>query len=87
VLENRMLSRIYGPRRDEVTVSWRKLRNKELHNLYSSPIIIRIIDCSTNGEKINAYRIMVVKPEEQGTIRRPRRRWMDDIKMELRMWY
>jgi hypothetical protein len=43
------------------------------------------MDCSTNGEMINAYKILVVKPEGQGTIRRPRRRWMDGIKMELRM--
>jgi hypothetical protein len=43
VLENRALRRILGPKRDEVTGGWRKLYNKEVHNLYSSPIIIRII--------------------------------------------
>jgi hypothetical protein len=39
--ENRVLRRIFGPKRDEVTVEWRKLHNEELHNLYSSPHIIR----------------------------------------------
>jgi hypothetical protein len=43
VFENRVLRRIFGPKRDEVTGSWRKLRNEELHNLYSSPSIIKII--------------------------------------------
>jgi hypothetical protein len=64
VFENRVLRRIFEPKRDEVTGGWRKLHNEELHNLYSSPSIIRMIKddemgraCSTNGEKINAYRI------------------------------
>jgi hypothetical protein len=43
VFENRVLRRIFGPRRDEVTADWRKLHNEELHNLYSSPNIIRMI--------------------------------------------
>jgi hypothetical protein len=43
VFENRVLSRIFGPKRDEVTAGWRKMHNEELHNLYSSPSIIRII--------------------------------------------
>jgi hypothetical protein len=43
VFENRVLRRIFGPRKDEVTGDWRKLHNEELHNLYSSPNIIRII--------------------------------------------
>jgi hypothetical protein len=43
MFENRMLRRIFGPKRDEVTGGWRKLHNEELHNLYSSPSIIRII--------------------------------------------
>jgi hypothetical protein len=43
VFENRVLRRIFGPRRDEVTEEWRKLHNEELHDLYSSPSIIRII--------------------------------------------
>jgi hypothetical protein len=58
VFENRVLRSIFGPRRDEVTGNWRKLHNEELHNLYSSPNIIRMIKsrrmsrvCSTNGGK------------------------------------
>jgi hypothetical protein len=62
--------RIFGPKRDEVTKSWRKLHNDELHNLYSSPSIIRIIKSrrmrwaghvARMGEKNNAYRILVGK--------------------------
>jgi hypothetical protein len=72
VLENRVLSRIFRPRRDEVTGDWRKLRNEELHNLYSSPNIIRMIKSrrmrwaghlARMGETRNAYRILVGKPE------------------------
>jgi hypothetical protein len=66
VFENRVLRRIFGPKRDEVAGSWRKLHNVELHNLYSSASIIRMIKsgrmiwaCSTNGEKMNAHRILV----------------------------
>jgi hypothetical protein len=47
VFENRVLRRIYGPKRDEVTGDWRKLHNEELHNLYSSPNIIRMIKSSS----------------------------------------
>jgi hypothetical protein len=43
VFENRVLRRIFGPKRDEVTVGWRKLYNEELHSLYSSPSIVRVI--------------------------------------------
>jgi hypothetical protein len=71
VFENRVL-RIFGPKRDEVIGGWRKLHNEELHNLYSSPSIIRIIKSrrmrwaghvARMGEKRNAYRILVGKPE------------------------
>jgi hypothetical protein len=64
VFENRVLRRIFGPKRDEVTGEWRKLRNKELHDLYPSPSIIRIIKSrrmrwaghvARMGEKRNAY--------------------------------
>jgi hypothetical protein len=55
VFENRVLKRICGPKRDEVTGGWRKLHNEELHNLYSSPSIIRMIK--------NSCSILVVKPE------------------------
>jgi hypothetical protein len=73
-----VLRRIFGPKRDEVTGEWRKLHNKELHDLYSSPSIIRIIKSRRMrwvghvvrmGEKRNAYRLLVGKPEG----RRPRK--------------
>jgi hypothetical protein len=87
-----VLRRIFGPKRDEVTGEWRKLHNEELRDLYSSPSIIRIIKyeedemggpCSTNGEKRNAYRVLVGKPEGKRPLGRPRRRWVDNIRMDL----
>jgi hypothetical protein len=72
VFENRVLRRISGPRRDEVTGSWRKLHNGELHNLYSSPSIIRMVKLrrmsweghvARMGAKMVAYRLLVGKPE------------------------
>jgi hypothetical protein len=89
VFENRVLRRIFGPRRDEVTGGWRKLHNEELHDLYYSPSIIMKEDemgrvCSTNGAKRNAYGLLVGKPEGKRPLRRPKRRWVDKIKMDLR---
>jgi hypothetical protein len=93
VFENRVLRRIFGPRRDEVTRHWRKLRNEEFHNLHSSPNIIRMIKSwrmrwarhvARMGETRNAYRIMVGKPEGKRPLGRPRRRWVDNIKIDLR---
>jgi hypothetical protein len=72
---------------------WRKLRDEEGHNLYSSPSIIRIIKLrrmrwaghvAGRGEKRNAYRILVGKPEGKRPLGRPRRMWVDNIKMDLR---
>jgi hypothetical protein len=92
VFEYRVLRRIFGPKRDEVTRGWRKLHNEELHNLYSSPSIIRIINSmkmrwaghvTRMGEKRNVYRLLVGKPEEKRSLGRPRRRWIDNIKMDL----
>jgi hypothetical protein len=74
VFENRLLRRIFGPKRDEVMGGWRKLHNEELRNLHSLPSIIRIIKSSRikwaghvarMGAKINACRILVGKPEER----------------------
>jgi hypothetical protein len=67
VFENRVLRRIFGPKRDEVTGGWRKPHNEELHNLYFSPSIIRMIKSkrmkrARMGEKRNAYRIFMRKP-------------------------
>jgi hypothetical protein len=93
VFENRVLRRIFGPKRDEVTGGWRKLHNEELHNLYFSPSIIIMIKSrrmrwaghvARMGEKRNAYRILVGNPEGKRPLRRPRRRWVDNIKMDLR---
>jgi hypothetical protein len=85
VFENRVLRRIFGPKRAEVTGGWRKLHNEELHNLYSSPStsIIRMINPRTMrwgghvarmGEKRNAYRIFVGNPEGKTPLGRPTRR-------------
>jgi hypothetical protein len=91
VFENRVLRRIFGPKRDEVTGEWRKLRNEELRDLYFSPSIIRIIKSrrmrwaghvERMGEKRNAYRLLVGKPEGKRPLGRPRRRWVDNIRME-----
>jgi hypothetical protein len=83
VFENRVLRRIFGSKRDEATGEWRRLHNEELNDLYSSPNIIRVIKSrrmnlaghvARMGEKRGAYRILVG---------RPRRRWEDNIKMDL----
>jgi hypothetical protein len=71
----------------------RELHNEELHNLYTSPSIIRIIRVkedemgrasSTNGEKKNTYTILLGKPEGKRPLERPRRKWVDNIKIYLR---
>jgi hypothetical protein len=93
VFENRVLMRIFGPKRDEVTGDWRKLHNEELYNLYSSSNIIRMIKSrrmrwagyvARMGEKMNAYWTLVGKPEGGRPLGRPRRRWLDNIKIDLR---
>jgi hypothetical protein len=77
VFENKVLRRIFGPKRNEVTGGWRKLHNEELRYLYSSPSIIRIIKSrrmrwvrhvARMGEKRNAYKLLVVKPEGKSPI-------------------
>jgi PAS domain-containing protein len=80
VFENRVLRRIFGWKRDEVIGGWRKLRNEELHNLFSLPSIIRMIKSkrmrwaghvARMGEKRNAYRFLVGKPEGKRPLGRP----------------
>jgi hypothetical protein len=90
--ENRVLRRVFGPKKAGVTGGWRKLYNEELHNLYSSPSIIRIITSrrmrwaghvARMGEKRNVYKLLVRKPEGKRPLGRPRCRWIDNIKMDL----
>jgi hypothetical protein len=93
VFENRVLRGIFGPKRDEVTGEWRKMHSGELHNLNSSPDIIRQIKSrrmrwvghvARMGEGRNVYRVLVGKPEGKRPLERRRRRWEDGIKMDLR---
>ncbi|KAJ4450726.1 hypothetical protein ANN_02156 [Periplaneta americana] len=93
VFENKVLRKIFGAKRDEVTGEWRKLHNTELHALYSSPDIIRKIKSrrlrwaghvACMGESRNAYRVLVGRPEGKRPLGRPRCRWEDNIKMDLR---
>jgi hypothetical protein len=92
VFENKVLRRIFGLKRDEVTGEWRKLHNEKLHDLYVSPSIIRImkprrVRCAGHvarmEDKRNAYRLLVGKPEGRRPLGRPRRRWLDNIRMDL----
>jgi hypothetical protein len=85
VFENRVLRRIFGPKRDEMTGGRRKLHSEELHNLYSSPRMIKSRRVrwagyvARMGEKRNAYRITVGKPEGKRPLGRTRCRWVDII--------
>jgi hypothetical protein len=92
MFENRVLRRIFGPKREE-DGSWRKLHNDELHNLYSSPNIVRVIESrrmrwvehvARMGEGRDVYRVLVGRPEYKRPLGRPRRRWEDNINMDLR---
>ena len=88
VFENKVLRKIFGTKKDEITGEWRKLHNAELHALYSSSNIIRSLKSrlSTYGtvQKCIEYRVLVGKTEGKRPSGRPRRRWEDNIKMELR---
>jgi len=93
VFENRVLRRVFGPKRDEVTREWRKLHNEELYNLYSSPNIVRVIKSrrmgwtghvARMGEGRGVYSVLVGKPEGRRPLGRPRRKWEDNIRMDLR---
>jgi hypothetical protein len=88
VFENRVLRRIFGPKRDDVIGEWRKLHNEELHDLYSSLPLIRMIKSrrmrwaghvERMGEKRNAYKLV----EGKKPLGRPRRRWVNNIRMDL----
>jgi hypothetical protein len=87
-----VLRKIFGPKRKE-NGSWRKLHNDELHDLYSSPNIVRVIKSrrmswaghmARMGEGRGAYRVLVGRPESKTPLGRPRHRWEDNIKMDLR---
>jgi hypothetical protein len=92
VFENRVLRRIFGPKREE-DGSWRKLHNDELHSTYSSPNIVRVIKSRRMrwaghvahlGEGRSVYRVLVGRPEGKKPLERPRHRWENNIKMEHR---
>jgi len=92
VFENRVLRKIFGPKRDEVTGEWRTLHNEELNDLYSSPNIVQVIKSRRMGwaghvacirEKRRVYRVLVGNPERKRPLGRTRRRWEDNIKMDL----
>jgi len=90
--ENRVLRRIFWPKRDAVTGEWRKLHNEELNDLYSSPSIVRVIKSRrirwagpvvSMGESRGVCRVLVGKPEGKRPLGRPRRRWEDNIRIDL----
>ena len=87
-----VLRRIFGPRRDEVTGEWRRLHNEELNDLYCSLNIVRVIKSrgmrwaghvARIGEEREVYRVLVGKPEGKRPLGRPRRRWVNNIRMDL----
>jgi hypothetical protein len=93
VFQKRVLRKLFGSKRNEVTGGWEKLHNELLHKFYYSPIIIRMIESRRMrwieravriGEKTNAYRILVGKPEGKRPLGRPKLRWVDNVKMDLR---
>jgi len=92
LFENVVLRRIFGPRRDEVMGEWRRLHNKELNDLYSSPNIVQVIKSrrmrwaghvAHMGEERGVYRVLVRKPEGKRPLGRPRHRWVDNIRLDL----
>jgi hypothetical protein len=96
VFDNRVLMRVFGPKREEVTGEWRKLHNEELNDLYSLPNIVRVVKSrrmrwaghvARMGEDRGVHRMLVGKPEGKRPLGRTRRRWEDNIKMDFRkLW-
>ena len=93
MFENKVLRKIFGAKRDEITGEWRKLHNSELHILHSLPNIIRNLKSrrlrwaehvARTEQFRSAYRVLVGKPQSKRPLGRPRRRWEDNIKMDLR---
>ena len=93
VFENRVLRRVFGSKRDEVTGEWRKLHNEEPRDLYSLPYIVRMVKSrrmrwmghvARMGEERVVHRFLVGKPEAKRILGRPRCKWEDNIKMDLR---
>jgi hypothetical protein len=92
VFEDRVLRRIFGLKRDEVTGEWRKLQNEELNDLYSLPNTVRVVKSrrmrwtgheARMGEDRDVYRVLVGKPEGKRPLGKPRRRWEDNIMINL----
>ena len=99
VFENRALRKVFGPKSDEVKGEWRKLHNEELRDLYSLPNIVRVAKSrrmiwaghvARMGEGRGVHRVLVGKPEGKRPLGRPRRRWENNIKMDIQegsgMW-
>jgi hypothetical protein len=87
-----LLRRVFGPKRDEVTGEWKKLHNEELNDLYSLPNIVRVVKSrrmrwaghvARMGEDRDVHRVLVRMSEKKRPLGRPRRRWEDNIKMDL----
>ena len=90
--DNRVLKRMFGPKRDEVTGEWRKLHNEEINDLYFSRNIVRVIKSrkmrwlghlASMGERRDEYKVLVGKPEGNGQLGRSRHIWEDNIKMDF----
>jgi hypothetical protein len=92
VFENRVLRKVFGPKGDKVTGEWRKLHNEELNDLYPLPNIVRVVKSrrmrwaghlARMWEDRGVHRVLVGKPEGKRPLGRPRRRWKDNIKVDL----
>jgi hypothetical protein len=92
VFENRVLRRVFGSKRNEVTGEWRKLHNEEFSDLYSLPNIVRVVKSrrmrwaghvALMGEARGVHRVLMGKPEGKRPLGRPRRRWEGNIKTDI----